>query len=234
MGAMALINRYKESCVSSSEARRKLRIDIFEKKDQEALALFTLTPPALIAAILQEFHELEYLSNQAATYQLQKMSDGKALPDDLPLGQLAENERLVLVERPVAAPAGARPPSQALYLREERSNPGEEQSRQLYPLHWVPAMIGRPDSNKQDNALLAVNLEKTANGLGLRVSRRHARIDEEDGRYFVTSLAPNNPIYHLTADEQRTLLTAAKHPLHPGDRLYLEGSEVTLKFLVRG
>ena len=219
--------------MSSAESRRKLRIDIFEKKDQEALALITLTPPALIAAILQEFQELEYLSNQAATYQLQKASDGQALSDDLTLTQLAENERLVLVERSLPAPSGARPPSQALYLREERSNPGEEQSQQLYPLHWLPAIIGRPDSNRPDNALLAVNLEKAANGLGLRVSRRHARIEEENGRYFVVSLAPNNPIYHLTADDQRTLLTEAKHPLHPGDRLYLEGSELTLKFLVR-
>ncbi|MFZ4657929.1 MAG: FHA domain-containing protein [Caldilineaceae bacterium] len=219
--------------MSSSEARRKLRIDIFEKKEQEALALVTLTPPALIDAILQEFHELEYLSNQVAAYQLQKASDGTPLPDDFALGQLAENERLVLVERPLPAPSGARPPSQAIYLREERSNPGEAQSKQLYPLPWVPAIIGRPDNNKQDNALLAVNLEKAANGLGLRVSRRHARIDEENGRYFVSSLAPNNPIYHLTADDQRTLLTTAKHPLHSGDRLYLEGSELTLKFLVR-
>ena len=219
--------------MSSAESRRKLRIDIFEKKDQEALALVTLTPPALIAAILQEFQELEYLSNQSATYQLQKASDGQALSDDLTLTQLAENERLVLVERSLPAPSGARPPSQALYLREERSNPGEEQSQQLYPLHWLPAIIGRPDSNRPDNALLAVNLEKAANGLGLRVSRRHARIEEENGRYFVVSLAPNNPIYHLTADDQRTLLTETKHPLHPGDRLYLEGSELTLKFLVR-
>ena len=219
--------------MSSAESRRKLRIDIFEKKDQEALALITLTPPALIAAILQEFQELEYLSNQSATYQLQKASDGQALSDDLTLTQLAENERLVLVERSLPAPSGARPPSQALYLREERSNPGEEQSQQLYPLHWLPAIIGRPDSNRPDNALLAVNLEKAANGLGLRVSRRHARIEEENGRYFVVSLAPNNPIYHLTADDQRTLLTETKHPLHPGDRLYLEGSELTLKFLVR-
>jgi len=220
--------------VSSSEARRKVRIDIFEKKEQEALALLTLTPPALITAILQEFHELEYLSNQATAYQLQKASDGQVLPDDLTLAQLAENERLVLVERMKDAPSGARPPSQALYLREERSNPGEEQNQQLYPLHWLPAIIGRPDSNLKDNALLAVNLEKAANGLGLRVSRRHARIEEENGAYFVTSLAPNNPTYHLTADNQRTLLTETKRPLHPGDRLYLEGSELTLKFLVQG
>ncbi len=219
--------------MSSTQPRRKLLIDIFTQPGQEAQALSTLTPPALIEAILQEFRELEYLGSNPATYQLQKASDGQALPDELTLAQLVENERLVLVERSQPAPPGARPPSRALYLREERSNPGEEQNKQLYPLYWVPAIIGRPDSNRPDNALLAVNLEKAANGLGLRVSRRHARIDEENGRYFVSSLAPNNPIYHLTADDQRTLLTEAKHPLHPGDRLYLEGSELKLKFLVR-
>lgn len=219
--------------MSSSEARRKLRIDIFEHKEQAALALVKLTPPALIEAILQEFHDVPYLSNRVADYQLHKSGDGSPLPDDLALGQLAENERLVLVERTAPVPTGARSPSRALYLCEERSNPGEEQSKQLYPLPWVPAIIGRPDNNLKDNALLAVNLEKAANGLGLRVSRRHARIEEENGRYFVASLAPNNPTYHLTAADQRTRLTEAKHPLQDGDRLYLEGSELTLKFLVR-
>jgi hypothetical protein len=210
--------------MSSTQARRILRIDVFEQQNQRAAALLTLTPPALVAAIVQEFREIEYLSDNPANYRLRKLNEQTPLPDDLTVAQLAQEERLTLVETELPVPNGAQRPSRALYLR-------EVQSGKVYKLHWSPAIIGRMDSNRARNDRLAVNLETYPNGLG--VSRRHACVVEEGGHYFVSSLSPRNPTYHLDAAGQRTLLTEAKYPLQPGDSLFLEGSELTLKFLVR-
>ncbi len=55
-----------------SQTRLDLRIDVFEKANQRALAMPNLTPPELIEAILLEFRELEYLSNKPADYLLIK------------------------------------------------------------------------------------------------------------------------------------------------------------------
>ncbi len=211
--------------MTSTPTRRTLRIDIFEQQNQRALVLPTLTPTALVDAILQEFREIEYLSDNPADYRLQRINEPTPLAETITVAQLAQEERLTLVEADLPLPTDAQRPTHPIYLR-------EQQSGKVYKLHWCPAVIGRPDPGQAQNGQLAVNLEGYKGGL--RVSRRHASIVEEQGEYFVYSLSPRNPTYHQGSSEQRKLITEHKHPLRHGDTLFLEGSDITLKFLIRG
>jgi len=201
-----------------------LRIDVFEQQNQRASVLPTLTSAALVDAIVQEFREIEYLSDNPADYRLHKANEPTPLGEEVTVAQLAQEERLTLVEAEVPIPAGAQRPTHPIYLR-------EQQSGKVYKLHWCPAIIGRPDAGQAHNERLAVNLEGYKSGL--RVSRRHASIVEEQGQYFVYSLSPRNPTYHQSAADQRELITEHKHPLRHGDTLFFEGSDITLKFLIR-
>lgn len=210
--------------MSSPPSRRTLRIDVFEQPNQRASALLSLTPTDLVRAIVQEFREIEYLSDNPADYRLCKANGQMPLADETTVAQLAPDERLTLVEMVQPVPNGAQRPTRAIYLR-------EQQSGAVYKLHWSPAIIGRPDSTQSHNDWLAVNMESYPSGL--RVSRRHLCIVEQADQYFVYSLSPRNSAYHQTAAGHRTLLTEAHHPLQHGDTLFLEGSELTLKFLIR-
>lgn len=210
--------------MSSTPSRRTLRIDVFEHPNQRASALLSLTPTDLVRAIVQEFREIEYLSDNPADYRLCKANEQAPLAAESTVAQLAQDERLTLVETAQPVPNGAHRPTRPLYLR-------EQQSGKVYKLHWCPAIIGRPDRTQSHNDWLAVNLESYPSGL--RVSRRHIGIVEEADQYFVYSLSPRNAAYHQTTAGHRTLLTEAHHPLQHGDTLFLEGSELMLKFLIR-
>ena len=210
--------------MSTNQARLELRVDVFEKTNQPALALPNLTPPQLIEAILQEFRELEYLGASPSDYQLRKAQDRSSLVDEQPLGgQLKPGERLMLVENGVPLPAGTKPPSQPLYLREQTTG-------RVYKLNWLPALIGRIDKSQPGNEQIAVDLEgyKT----GLRVSRRQAQITEENGQFLIESMS-GNPTTIKNSDGTSGAPISGKHPLRHGDTIYLERSNIALKFIVR-
>ncbi|RME69677.1 MAG: FHA domain-containing protein [Chloroflexi bacterium] len=210
--------------MSATPNRLELLVDVFEQKQQRALALPDLTPSQLVQAVLQEFRELEYLSDIPENYVLFKAEDKSQLVDDRPLQeQVAPGSRLVLVETRPTLPEGTRRPSQHLYLREQTSG-------KVYKLHWVPAIIGRPDPNQPHDDWIAVNLESYQTGL--RVSRRHAMITETDGQYFVESMS-RNPTLLKTPDGELIPVGEEKHPLNPGDTIVLERSSISLKFIVR-
>lgn len=207
--------------------RLSLQIDVLSKTNQRALVVPTLTPAELIAAILEEFRQdedLDYLSNRVADYQLIRLADKQPLtPDNKLAGQVEASPHLALMEREVPPPTGARALTSALYLREEGSG-------HVYKLSWTPAIIGRPG---QDNQCLAVNLE--SHPAGLSVSRRHAQITEENGRYSIESLSAN-PTAILRSTPQPSshhLELGKKTPLAHGDILWLERSDIKLKFIVR-
>jgi hypothetical protein len=210
--------------MSSSQSRLELQVDIFEKAGQRALALPDLTPPELVDSILQEFRELEYLSDSPADYQLFKAADKSPLDNENQLqSQVSNAERLVLVELMAPLPPGTERPSDKIYLRELSSG-------KVYKLNWLPAIIGRPDKNQPFDDRLAVNLETFETGL--RVSRRQAMITEENGQYFIESMS-RNPTSIKNGEEQIIPVTSKKQPLHPGDVIQLERSNVALKFIMR-
>jgi len=210
--------------MSSSQSRLELQIDIFEKASQRALALPDLTPPELVDSILQEFRELEYLSDSPAEYQLFKAVEKSPLDNEDQLqNQLTNAERLVLVELMAPLPEGTERPSDKIYLREQLWG-------KVFKLSWLPAIIGRPDKNQPFDDRLAVNLETYETGL--RVSRRQAMITEENGQYYIESMS-RNPTSIRNGDEQIIPVTSKKQPLQPGDVILLERSNVALKFIMR-
>lgn len=210
--------------MSGGQARLDVRIDVFEKADQRALPLRELTPPQLVEAILQEFRELEYLSNSPADYQLVRADDRAPLNDEDELGhQVGEGGRLVMVETEHELPTGTERPARNIYLREQILG-------KVYRLAWLPAIIGRPDKNQPNNDQVAVNLESYSTGL--RVSRRHAQITEKDGQYFIQGMSRNPSSIRDTVGNTIPV-TSEKRPLENGDVIHLERSNITLKFIVR-
>lgn len=210
--------------MAANQNRLEVRVDIFEKTDQRALALPNLTPSQFIEAMIQEFRELEYLSDSPAEYQLRKAQDRSPLTEDQPLGeQIKTGERLILVENGVPLPADTKLPSQALYLREQSTG-------KVYKLNWLPALIGRPDKSQAHNEWIAVNLDSYKTGL--RVSRRQAQISEENGQFFIESLS-SNPTALKRGNGAIVPVSSGKQPLRHGDIIYFERSNIALKFIVR-
>lgn len=210
--------------MSNGSDRLDLRIDIFEKAGQQALALPTLSAPELVSAILEEFRELEYLSDTPEDYMLLAADSGTPLEKHKPLGeQLKSGGRLTLAESQAPLPAGAKRPSRHLYLREQASG-------KVYKIQWVPAFIGRPDKGQADNEWLAVNLASYS--AGLRVSRRHVQITEENGQFFIESMS-GNPTGLKGSDGNSRPVTGQKQPFHHGDVIHLEHSNIAFKVIIR-
>ena len=210
--------------MSGSQKRLELHVDVFEKTEQRALTLPSLTPPEFIEAILQEFRELEYLSDSPTDYHLLKADDQSPLVADEKLNQQINNGgRLVLVEEEAPLPDGTKRPTHPIYLREQVTG-------KVYKLNWLPAIIGRPDKNQALNSQVAVDLERYKTGL--RVSRRHVQIAEKDGQYFIRSMS-RNPTALKDNEGNMMPVTEAQRPLHNGDIIHLERSNIALKFIIR-
>lgn len=210
--------------MSTGQSRLELMIDVFEETGQRAMPLPTLMSSELVEAILQEFRELEYLGDSPAHYRLLKAADETPLNDEEPLrNQLAPGSRLILVENEEPLPEKTARPSAPIYLR-------DQVSLKVFKLHWQPAIIGRPDKNQLHNDRVAVDLETYKTGL--RVSRRHAQITEENGRYFIQSLS-KNPTAIKRGDDEPIAVTEEKRPLQNGDLIHLVRSNITLKFIIR-
>jgi hypothetical protein len=213
----------------STVSRLNLIIDVLDTPNQPALALTSLSPTQLIEATLKEFQEIEYLGDSSENYQLLKIANGQALQPDLTLQeQLKDGERVRLVEKsPEYAPAGAVAARQPIYLRELNSG-------RVYKLNWLPAIIGRPDHNQPDNNLVAADMSKF--DTGMRVSRRHAKIisSKEQDHFYLENMSGN--VTKIKTRRGETVTFSPQQPrleLEHGDIIYLERSNLSLKFIVR-
>jgi hypothetical protein len=210
--------------MSGSQKRLEVRVDIFEKEGQRALPLPSLTPPEFVEAILQEFRELEYLGDSPANYHLLKAADLSPLEIEEKLDkQLINGDRLVLIEEEAPLPNSTKRPTHPIYLREQVTG-------KVYKIHWLPAIVGRPDKNQALNDQVAVDLERYKTGL--RVSRRQVQITEKDGQYFIHSLS-RNPTSLKDEEGNMTPVSEEKRPLRNGDIIHLERSNIALKFIIR-
>lgn len=208
--------------MSTRTDRLELFIDVFDHAQQRALALPTLNPRTLIAAILQEFRELEFLSANPAEYQLVQAADQTPLQEEQPLAkQVSNGQHLRLLERELSLPKGGEPPPLPLYLRDTATN-------KVFKVHWLPAIIGRLDPQVRDNELVAVNLEEYPTGLC--VSRRHARIIRENGQLLLVSIS-SNPTALITNQGPKPV--TQPQPLQSGDVIHLERSDISLKVIMR-
>jgi pSer/pThr/pTyr-binding forkhead associated (FHA) protein len=200
----------------------ELTIDVFNEVGQRVDVLRTLTVDELIDEILHEFTELASPNRHAYALYLKGASrplvrhqtlaaQGIRPHDELTFGWVqggAKTGRLALAEPQKAA------------VREGTTG-------RVFPLEWQPAVIGRPHSNPAMNKLLAVNLDYLPTSR--RVSRRHAQIVEENGRYYIEPLSETNPTF---VNYENTPLQG-KRPLQTGDRIRLGGSNIVLTFMLR-
>lgn len=208
--------------MSANQSRLELRIDVLDRPAQRAIALPTLLPAELVAAVIEEFTEIETLAKDPARYQLLKAATRAPLDEQTPVGkQLAAGERLAFVERQESAPAGTRPPSRPIYLR--------EQGGTVYKLAWLPAIIGRPDASQPNGQPIAVDL--SSHSSGQRVSRRHAQITETNGQFYVELLS-QNPTSVKSAQGTTTQVSRERMVLQNGDTIVLENSQIALKCII--
>lgn len=210
--------------MATTQARLNLKIDVLGEKNQRTLVQAGLTPTDLIKAIIDEFRELEYLSDDTSAYELCRAKDRQPLKTNIQLGKQIDNqEHLVLVEDEPPIPAGATAATQHVYLHEEGT-------RTVHKITWFPAVIGRPDTTNPQGNLLAVDL--SGHERGISVSRRHAQITVEQGRFYVESLS-QNPTFLRTPDGATQQIDNRRTALQPGDTLVLEQSHIALKLVVR-
>jgi hypothetical protein len=205
--------------------RIKLQVELPGRQPEEARVLPTLTAMQFIDVILAEFrNEIEHLSDVPARYQLVR-GDGAVLDDDRPLGDQVRDGLLHLVERRPQLPAGTTAPPRPCYLRDLASGT-------VYPILWLPALIGRSDASLPNNELIAVDLAGAP--AGRRVSRRHVRLADARGQLAIARVPEShaNPVQLRRADgtieEVAEVLVVARH----GDVLVLPHSQIELKVLL--
>lgn len=211
--------------MSYSRGRLTLFVDVFDEKMQRAVVLPELTPLQLVANILQEFRELEYLGDDPTTYQLLQAETQVVLDEDETLGaQVADETTVVLAEKPFLLPSGTRPPTHPLYLREMRTGTA-------FRIPWQPAIIGRVSENSAWNDQVAVDLR--AFPTGMRVSRQHLKLWEENDGYYI-EVMQNNPVtVRRDGQDIAALAEHSRQAIYPGDVIRLDRSDISLKLIVR-
>ncbi|MGB1248990.1 MAG: FHA domain-containing protein [Candidatus Promineifilaceae bacterium] len=205
-------------------SRLEITVDVFDLKRQPARPIANLPVRDFITATLAEFREVAYLGNQPEQYQVIDMTSGAVLDNEAAIGvQIKAGAQLALIDRPLAQPQGAESVTTDVYLRETLSG-------EVYKLHWSPAIIGRSDENIRGEALLITNLESLPRGL--RISRRHAQITEQDGAFYIKQLS-RNPTKIKDTAHREIYLDNESYQLKHGDQIRLERSGTELTFIER-
>jgi hypothetical protein len=198
----------------------ELSFDVFDETGQRASVRQSLTVGELILEIVSEFEDLDrrrpHLYGLYPEGGQRPLEPGKTLTEQ----GVQPGDRLVF--------GWARDP-----LRQLRRplTPGpryalqEVTSQVLFGLEWQPAIIGRPDADAAHNELLAANLKWLPGSR--RVSRRHARITERGGVYYLEALAERNP----TTLNGQQLSLGRSYALRNGDTIGLGLSNIQLLFV---
>ena len=210
--------------MGAANKRIDLYVDVFEELEQLASARRELMPDELIKAILLEFQELTYLTDDPAQYDLVRLDTDEPLDPAVSIGaQLRDGIRLKLVERRLQPPRRAAVPPANLYLTDQATG-------KVYRLPWLPAIVGRDDKNQPQNDLVAVDLSSSPTGL--RVSRRHVMISGDTDGYSVACLS-SNPATVIRGEAQQPLTAGKLQDLEDGDFILLDRSNIRLRFMVR-
>ncbi len=196
--------------------------ELFDEPEQEASIRTNLTVRALIEEIRREFNLLE------GSYTLKRQGENQPLEPTQTLEQLGVQTGSVLVFERERMRL-----SQQIVRRGGRFFQGitgaevavlvEEQTGQEFYIRWQPAIIGRPSAGNPASAeALAVNLGALPDAK--TVSRQHAQITEQKGRYYLEGLAKRNPTW---LNEQE-LAHGEKRILRAGDCVRV--GKITLRF----
>lgn len=197
----------------------ELTIDVFNEVGQQVEVLRTLTVEELVDEILREFSELAQTNRQAYALYLKGASKPLTRSQTLLAQGIRAHDELMFGWVQGGAKTGR------LGVSEQRQAAlREESTGRLFPIEWQPAVIGRPHSNPAMNKLLAVNLDYLPTSR--RVSRRHAQLVEENGRFYLEPLSDGNPTF---LNYENTPV-GGRRPLQSGDRIRLGGSNIVLTF----
>jgi len=195
----------------------EIRLDIFEHRAEPVRVRKTLKISELIDEILKEFDDIPSESPQG--YEICIKGSKKPIPRHFTLSQadIQPQDELILEYEPQNDPRDRLSEHQRAYLRDEGDG-------RIYSLEWSPALIGRPSKTAEQNILLAVNLQHHPHGM--TVSRRHAQITLENGRYFLQALSEDNP----TVLNKRIVPPASRVELQHDDKFFL-GKHLQMTFL---
>lgn len=200
----------------------QLRIDIFGKRNQLAEVRLDLSAGDLIRAILQEFRDVDELGDDPAKYQLVRADTGAPLLADERL-RPGMADHLILIDLPIAPPAGAGSLSRRVYLRDQERG-------KVFRLHWQPAVIGRRQDENGAEPPLAVNLiDHEAHDY---ISKRHVQIIEQGGQLMAESLTSKPTQVVLGGKNAVPLVKDKPYPIAHGDLILLVHSRVELRVIV--
>jgi pSer/pThr/pTyr-binding forkhead associated (FHA) protein len=194
-----------------------VKIDVFERAGQRARLRKTLTVSALIEEVLREFDDIAADSPQKYAVYLKGMDRPLAAnqtltqldiqpQDELVFDYIRQSIRQMLAPRFYAS------------LREETTN-------KAFDIQWYPAIIGRPTTEEDHNQMLAINVQLLPNGM--TVSRKHAQITFSDGRFYIETLAENNPVYL----NDKEVPINARRELKNGDKLLIGRNKIAMTFM---
>ncbi|MFQ3536440.1 MAG: FHA domain-containing protein [Aggregatilineales bacterium] len=200
--------------------------DLFDNPEQEASIRENLLVRNLIEETIKEFNLPE-----DALYALRIESSGRLLDPEKTLEQqgVKTGERLTFsrerraARREAVLGGGA---SRIMFSTTKRPFFREDSRGTIFDIHFHPAIIGRPDhSNPASRELLAVNLEGYEGAKS--VSRYHARITEDNGQFYIESLAEHNPAYLNNS----IVRIGERRVMYPGDKVRV--GQITLTFGLR-
>ena len=188
--------------MSSSQARLDLLVDVFELQGQQARVLTSIKPPELVEAVLEEFRELEVLSDDPSAYYLVKANDRTRLDDTVEIGrqQLRKDDRLILEERTQPIPENTQKLAQHVYLREQNSGKATGFTGSRPSSAGTEKVHPRRVGGRRSAALFHRNCAAT---------QRHFVITEANGQFYVENLA-KNPAANVRTEVQRSRSTQTK------------------------
>lgn len=198
----------------------KIMLEIFDEPKQCVAIRQATTIHQLIAEILHQYADLE---QRPSAYDMFLQNRGTPLRRNLTLHQqhIVEGDHLVLGWAGMAPVLGRH-----VITGRNQAILREVQSGVSFHLPWQPAIIGRISADPEHNKLLAVNLENFSNGQ--RVSRRHAQITEQNGRFYIESLNAQNS----TMLNEDTVPLQQKQCLNDGDIIYLPNSDISMIIII--
>jgi hypothetical protein len=207
----------------------ELYVHGFEQIDERVQVLPEVTPHDLVAAILDEFAELDYLGVDPSGYRLCRREGDTEAAAELDIArplraQVASGDHLLLVEQEPGMPSGTCRPAYPIYLQ-------EHDLRRAFRVGFIPAIVGRSDPNLSDDYMVAVDLSG-CHGAN-RVSRRHLILRQDESGVHVQSLSSNSST--LIHDDTEEIVPGAPDFLRvvPGDVIRLDRSGIRLKLVVR-
>ena len=193
-----------------------VKVDVFEQTGQRARLRRSLTVQALIEEILREFDDIS--ANAPEKYAIYLKGFDRPLK---PLETLAE---LDIQPQDELVFDYVRQSIRRMLEVKNYATLREESTGKEFDIQWQPAVIGRPSTDVDHNIILAVNVQLLPNGK--TVSRKHAQITFEEGRYFIEPLAEQNKVFL----NGRELPVHVKREVRNGDKLSLGTNKLTLIF----